>query len=200
VNSLNGNKETLAVVLNITLAAVIVFLSLLLFANSMTKNLGHDEHMYCTAGYLTARGELIYRDFSYVAQLPWHPLVLAAVYKFTGTTHYLLFGRLLSVVCEIGILICIAGICKSVLRRFSVWSAVFALAGVIIYAMNPFVIYASGYAWNHSMVILCVLGSLWLFLSMDFAMLNFRHEIEVIFSFGVFHLSTKHLYLLTNRP
>ena len=174
MNSLNGNKDTLALVLNITLAVVIVSLSFLLFANSMTKDLGHDEHMYCTAGYLTAGGELIYRDFSYVAQLPYHPLVLALLYKVTGTTHYLLFGRLLSVVCEIGILICIAGICKSVLRRFSVWSAVFALAGVIIYAMNPFVIYASGYAWNHSMVTLCVLGSLWLFLSMDFSMLNFR--------------------------
>ncbi len=54
--------------------------------------------MYCTAGVLLSQGQSIYRDFSYPSQLPYHPLLLAALYKGLGTTHYLLVGRLVSAV------------------------------------------------------------------------------------------------------
>ena len=175
MNQLNS-KNTQGVVtalLNAAPVVVIAVLSFFLFAGAVTKELGHDEHMYCTAGYLTAQGKVIYRDFSYVAQLPYHPLILAALYKITGTNHYLLVGRGFSVVCEVGILVCIAGICRSVLRRFPFWAAGFAIAGTVIYAMNPFVIYSCGYAWNHSAVILCVLICLWLFADPDFSRMNF---------------------------
>ena len=127
MNSLNGKKEKLSKIIYIFLLVVIVGLSFLIFANSMTKDLGHDEHMYCTAGYLIARGELIYRDFSYVAQMPLHPLLLGLLYKIIGTDYYLLTGRLLSVVFEVGILICIIGICKHILKQFPVYSVVFAI-------------------------------------------------------------------------
>ncbi len=169
----NGNKNHTVVLLNATLIIVITLLSVSFLANALTKELGRDEHEYCTGGYLTARGEVIYRDFSYVAQLPYHPLILAALYKITGTSYYLLAGRLFSVACEVGIIICIAGFCRDVLKRFGKWAAGFSIGAVIIYAMNPIVIYACGYAWNHSAVILCVLVCLWLFAKMDFEKTNF---------------------------
>jgi len=42
------------------------------------------------------------------------------------------------------------------------------LAGAILYVFNPLVDYANGYAWNHDVVILCVMLSFWLFISNDF--------------------------------
>jgi hypothetical protein len=41
------------------------------------------------------------------------------------------------------------------------------LAAVVLYLFNPLVDYANGYAWNHDVVILCVVASLWLFISVD---------------------------------
>ncbi|MFA5422458.1 MAG: hypothetical protein WC374_01190 [Phycisphaerae bacterium] len=169
----NGKKNDTAVLLNAAIICVIVLLGIFFFANAMTKELGHDEHMYCTAGFLTAQGKLIYRDFSYVAQLPYHPLVLAAIYKTSGKSYYLLAGRVFSVACEIGILICIAGISRSVLKEYPKTAAGFAIAAMLLYSMNPFVIYASGFAWNHSMVILCVLICLWLYTNFDIEKTSF---------------------------
>ena len=56
---------------------VVAVLGLALLANAMLKKVGRDEHMYCSGGVLLARGEMIYRDFSYVAQMPYHPLLQA---------------------------------------------------------------------------------------------------------------------------
>ena len=77
---------------------VLAALSLVILGNSMTKPVGRDEHMYCTAGVLMAQGRAIYRDFSYPTQLPYHPLLYAVVFKGLDTTHYLLVGRLVSAV------------------------------------------------------------------------------------------------------
>lgn len=153
---------------------MIALLGIFFFANAVTKELEHDEHMYCTAGSLTAQGKIIYKDFSYVAQLPYHPLILAGIYKISGTSHLLLAGRLFSVACEIGILICIAGISRSVLQEFPKTAAGFAIAAMFLYSMNPFVIYASGFAWNHSMIILCVLIAIWLYTKFDLEKMCFR--------------------------
>ncbi len=168
--------------LNLLLAAVVVFLSVSLLGNSMTKELGRDEHVYCTAGYLTVQGKLIYRDFSYITHPPYYPLLLALLYKVTGTSYYLLFGRVFSVVCEVGVLICIFAVIRSILKSYPKFAAVFSICGLLIYAMNPFVIYACGYAWNHSAVVLCVLFCLLLFANMDPEKMNFRR----LFTIGAF--------------
>ena len=75
-------------VINAVAVLVVAIISLAILANSMTKPLGHDEQMYCTSGVLLAQGEMIYRDFSYVAQMPCHPFVYAALFKVLDTTHY----------------------------------------------------------------------------------------------------------------
>jgi len=41
------------------------------------------------------------------------------------------------------------------------------LAAAVLYLFNPLVDYANGHAWNHDIVILCVVLSFWLFISID---------------------------------
>jgi hypothetical protein len=139
-----------------------------ILANSMTKELARDEQMYCTAGVLLGEGRLIYRDFSYPSQLPYHPLLLATLYRGLGTTHYLLVGRLVSAISDVLVLILILLIYRSVFRDRRVEGLLLGLAAAALYVFNPFVDYAAGYAWNHDVVILCVVSALWLLLTTDF--------------------------------
>lgn len=146
----------------------LVVLGAALLANSMTKDLGRDEQMYCTAGVLLGQGQMIYRDFSYPSQLPYHPLLLAALYRSLGTTHYLLIGRLVSVACDVLVVIFILLIYRSIFGRHRRDRLLFGLAAAVLYVFNPVVDYAAGYAWNHDVVILCLVASLWLFVTTDF--------------------------------
>lgn len=158
--SLSGVVRPLALVTIAALAAA-------LFANSMTKDIARDEQMYCTAGALLAQGQAIYRDFSYPSQLPYHPLLLATLYRALGTTHYLLVGRLVSVICDILVVVFILLIYRAIFGPHRHEGLLFGLAAVALYVFNPFVDYAAGYAWNHDVVILCVVISLWLFVTTD---------------------------------
>ena len=153
---------------NILVVLILIALSLAILANSMTKPLGRDEQMYCTAGSLLAQGKMIYRDFSYPAQMPYHPLLYAALFKTLNTTHYLLAGRILSVVCDILVVVCIVGIYRRIFKSFAVSGILLGLAAAVLYVFNPLVDYANGYAWNHDVVVLFVVLSFWLFVSTDF--------------------------------
>jgi hypothetical protein len=134
----------------------------------MTKDVARDEQMYCTAGVLLAQGQMIYRDFSYPSQLPYHPLLLASLYRALGTTRFLLVGRLVSVLCDILVVVGIMAIYRSVFRAHRVQGLLFGVAAVALYLFNPLVDYALGYAWNHDVVILCVVVSIWLLITTDF--------------------------------
>jgi len=153
---------------NILVVLILIVLSLAILANSMTKPLGRDEQMYCTGGALLAEGKMIYRDFSYAAQLPYHPLLCAALFRTFNTTHYLLVGRILSSFCDIFVLVCIVGIYRYIFKSFAITGMLLGLAAAVLYVFNPVVDYANGYAWNHDVVILCVVLSFWLFVSTDF--------------------------------
>ncbi|MHC4757294.1 MAG: hypothetical protein ACYTE8_01425 [Planctomycetota bacterium] len=144
------------------------FLSLVIVADSMTKSIGHDEHMYCTAAALMSKGEVIYRDFSYVAQLPYHPTICAAIYKLFNTTRFLLAARIFSSACDILVVLLIAYIFCGVLKHLRVASKLLGLAAAVLYIFNPAVDYANGFAWNHDMVALCVLASFTIFITTDF--------------------------------
>jgi len=155
-------------IINIAVILILAVFSLAIFANSMTKLLGHDEQMYCIAGVMLAQGKMIYRDFSYVAQMPYHPLLCAALFRILNTTHYLLVVRMLSVLCDILIVVSIVGIYRRIFDTFPISGVLFGLAAVVLYLFNPFVDYANGFAWNHDVVILFVLLSFLLFISTDF--------------------------------
>ena len=145
---------------------ILVVLSLAILANSMTKPLGRDEQMYCTGGVLMAQGKMIYRDFSYAAQMPYHPLLYAALFKILRTTHYLLVGRILSCLCDILVMVCLVGIYRRIFDSYPISGMLLGIAAIVLYVFNPLVDYANGYAWNHDVVILCVVLSFWLFVSM----------------------------------
>jgi len=147
---------------------ILVGLAVVMLANSMTKPLGRDEQMYCTGGALMAKGKMIYRDFSYAAQMPYHPLVYAALYRALNTTRYLLVGRIVSAICDVGVIVCIAGIYRRIFGGFRVAGALLGAAACVLYVFNPIVDYANGYAWNHDVVMFCVMLCLWLFVGMDF--------------------------------
>ena len=147
---------------------VLVVLGTALLANSMTKEVGRDEQMYCTAGVLLGQGQTIYRDFSYPSQLPYHPLLLAALYRGLGTTHYLLVGRLASVVCDVLVMVFVLLLYRCIFGSHRRDGLLFGLAAATLHVFNPLVDYAAGYAWNHDVVILCVIASLWLFVTTAF--------------------------------
>ncbi|MDO8303566.1 MAG: hypothetical protein Q7T18_10020 [Sedimentisphaerales bacterium] len=145
--------------ITVIICFILVFLAL--FASGMFKPLGHDEHMYCTAGALMAQGKMIYRDFSYVTHPPYHAVFLSVVYKLLHTTHYLLVGRLLSIICDCLIALFIFLI---FLRTLGNAAGIFpGFAAVAMHLCNPFVMYAGGFAWHHSLILLCVIASFWLY-------------------------------------
>jgi hypothetical protein len=151
----------------ITAAACLIIIALSVFASGLLKPLGHDENMYCTAGVLMAQGELIYRDFSYVTHPPAYPLLLATVYRIFDITRYLLVARVVSIVCDWLIAVIIFFV---YLRAFNIApkeGVYLGLGAVFLYTFNPFVNYAGGFAWNHSIVMLCVAASFWLYITMD---------------------------------
>jgi 4-amino-4-deoxy-L-arabinose transferase-like glycosyltransferase len=154
--------------IRIIVALILVVLSLAVLANSMTKPVGRDEQMYCTGAVCLAQAKMIYRDFAYAAQMPYHPLLCAALFRLFDTTYYLLVVRLLSCVCDILVMVCIVGIYRHVFKPSAMAGVLFGLAAAVLYVFNPLVDYANGYAWNHDVVILCVMLSFWLFVSTDF--------------------------------
>ncbi len=157
-----------AKITNILVVLILIVLSLAILANSMAKPIGRDEQMYCTGGALLAQGKMIYRDFSYAAQMPYHPLLCAALFRMFNTNHYLLVGRILSSFCDILVLVSIVGIYCNIFKSFAITGMLLGLAAAILYVFNPVVDYANGYAWNHDVVMLCVVLSFWLFVSTDF--------------------------------
>jgi hypothetical protein len=166
---------------NILVVLILFALSLVILSNSMSKPVGRDEQMYCTGGALLAQGKMIYKDFSYAAQLPYHPLLCAALFRTFGTTYYLLVGRIISAFCDILILVSIVGIYRYIFKSFTNSGTLLGLAAAVLYLFNPLVDYANGYAWNHDIVILCVVLSFWLFISIDF---NHKSKYWRIFAIG----------------
>lgn len=159
---------------------VIVALLLVIFANSMTKPLGRDEQMYCTAGVLLAQGKMIYRDFSYPSQMPYHPLLCAALFRILNITHFLLVGRILSCLCDILVAVCIVGIYWRIFCSFPISAMLLGTSAAVLYVFNPFIDYTNGFAWNNDVVILCVVLSFWLFISIDFKKKSKYWRIAVI--------------------
>lgn len=147
---------------------VLILLSLFIFSNSMGKKAENAEHASCAAGVLLTKGKMIYRDFACVAQMPYHPFLCAAVYKVLNTTYYLFSARLLTVLCDILIVISIIGIFRYIFSEFPVAGWLLGMAMAIMCVFNGHFSKVSGFAMNQDFMILCVLVSFWLFISADF--------------------------------
>jgi 4-amino-4-deoxy-L-arabinose transferase-like glycosyltransferase len=174
------NKKMSPTFINIIVVIVLIILSLAVIANTVSKPVARDEQMYMTGAVLLAQGKMIYRDFSYAAQMPYHPLLCAALFKVFGTTYYLLVGRAVSCVCDILVMLSIVGIFRHVFRSFTTSGMILGLCAAVLYIFNPLVDYANGYAWNHDIVIFCVVLSFWLFISTDFEQKSKYWRVAVI--------------------
>lgn len=161
------NKNLSDKLVYIVAIMILTALSLVILGNSMTKPVSRDEHMYCTGGVLMAQGKEIYKDFSYPTQLPYHPLLYALLFKGLNTTHYLLVGRLVSVIADILAMLCIVAVYHMVFGNFTVWGISLSLCAAVIYVFNPAVKYSNGHAWNNDVVICSVIISLLLFGQID---------------------------------
>lgn len=154
-------------IINLISAFFLAFALLIIFSNAMAKPLSRDEHTNCSAAVLLSQGQTIYKDFSYVAQLPYHPLLLSAIYKITGTTHYLLTARIVSCLADFLTVIFIILIYRRIFSNYVFSGLFFGLAAATLFLFNPLVNYITGLAWNHNIVICCVAISFWLYLTLD---------------------------------
>jgi len=162
-------SKRLEIMLYIFSALLLFVLCMCVFANSMVKESDRDEQMYCTAGVMMAQGKTIYKDFPYIAQMPYHPLFYAGLFKLTPTTQYLLTARISSAFFDIIVVIAIIAIYRRILGKVGLAGILLGLAAAVVYVFNPIVDYANGYAWNNDAVVMCVVVALWLFISADFS-------------------------------
>ena len=165
---MNSDNKNLLRLVKALACLLLVVLSLVIFMSSMANPVVGAEHASCAAGVLLTQGKMIYRDFACVAQMPYHPFLCAAIFKVLNTTHYLLAGRILTVVCDILVVISIIGIFQRVFASFPVTGWLLGMGMAILYVFNIHVDRVIGFALNHDFVILCILVSFWLFVSIDF--------------------------------
>lgn len=103
----------------------------------------HNESMYVAAGYLVRNGLSLYRDFAYL-QMPHLPLLYAALFKVTGTSHYLLTARLVSFTFLLVSALVLYRACAAAAR-----DRVTAAAATLMFLLNPFVLWGAREASNY---------------------------------------------------
>ncbi len=165
---MNSDGKTLLRLVKALACLLLVVLSLVIFMSSMAKPVVGAEHASCAAGVLLMQGKMIYRDFACVAQMPYHPFLCAAIFKVFNTTHYLFAGRMLTVVCDILIVISIIIIFYRVFASFPVAGLLLGMAMAVLFVFNYHVVRVNGFALNQDFMVLCILVSFWLFVSVDF--------------------------------
>jgi len=146
---------------------VLVVLSFVIFAGSMNKPLADAEQASCAAGVLLTKGKMIYKDFAHAAQMPYHPFFCAAIFKVFNTTHYLLGARMLTVACDILVVVCIMGIFTRVFSSFPVTGRLLGMGMAVLYVFNWYADTFNGLALGRDFVIVCIAMSFWLFISID---------------------------------
>ena len=162
------DNQTILRIVKALACLVLIVLSLVIFMRSMAQRVVDAEHVSCAAGVLLTKGKMIYRDFACVAQMPYHPFLCAAIFKALNTTHYLFAGRLLTVVCDILVIISIIGIFQRVFASFPITGWLLGIAMAVLCVFNYHVDEVNGFALNQDFMILSILVSFWLFISTDF--------------------------------
>jgi hypothetical protein len=160
------NRTLLRIVKALTFL-VLIILSLVIFASSMSKSDVDTEHVTCTAGALLTKGKMIYRDFACVSQMPYHPFLYAAIFKVLNTSYYLLVGRIFTVVCDILIVISIIGIFGRVFAPFPITGRLLGMAMAVVCVFNCHFDKTNGFALDHDFAILCILVSFWLLVTIE---------------------------------
>lgn len=161
------DSQNLLRIIKISALVLVIILSFVIFACSMDKPPSDGEQASCAAGVLLTKGKMIYRDFAHTTQMPYHPFFCAAIFKIFNTTHYLLAARILTVVCDILIVVCIMGIFTRVFASFPISGWLLGMAMAVLYVFNWYADTFNGLALGRDFVMLCIAGSFWLFISID---------------------------------
>jgi len=161
------DNQTILRIVKTLSCLVLIVLSLVIFASSMVKPVADAEQASCAAGVLLTKGKMIYKDFAHTTQMPYHPFFCAAIFKMFNTTHYLLAARILTVICDILVVVCIMGIFKRVFSSFPVTGRLLGMTMAVLYVFNGYADKFNGLALGRDFVILCVAMSFWLFISID---------------------------------
>jgi hypothetical protein len=164
---LKQDSRNLLRIVKISVLLVLILLSSVIFICSMDKPPSDGEQASCAAGVLLTKGQMIYKDFAHATQMPYYPFFCAAIFKIFNTAHYLLAARMLTVVCDILIVVCIMGIFARVFRSFPVTGLLLGMAMAVLYVFNWYADTFNGLALGRDFVMLCVAGSFWLFISID---------------------------------
>jgi hypothetical protein len=111
-------------------------------ARTMTAQASlRDENMYVTAGVLAGQGSL-YSDFAYL-QMPHAPLAYRALFALTGTSHYLLAARALSVA-----LLLLAALLVYLISRRLTGALDVSLLLTLLFVLNANIAETMSYAWG----------------------------------------------------
>ena len=74
--------------------ALLILLEARTFLLIMDSRVNINEHVFLASSFLYLRFSL-YKDFAF-HQMPYIPLLYGTIFKITGTTHYLLTGRIMA--------------------------------------------------------------------------------------------------------
>jgi hypothetical protein len=148
-------------------AIVMAILTIFLFGSAM-RGFDHDENIYCAAGALIASGKVMYKDFAYL-QMPLLPVLYASIFTFFKTTNYLFVGRVFSVTCSAITMFLVLLVFLHAFRQERIYGIIMGTSAAVLYASNPVIQLAGGFAWNHSLPILCMALSCLIVASSDFS-------------------------------
>ncbi len=127
-------------------AAVVVGM----FCHTMNYLINHNENMYITAGVLLQEQRL-YHDFAFL-QMPYLPMLYSALFSLSGTSYYLLTGRLTTFVFGI-VAVGIVGVIGYRLSRRWLITAIVTL----LFATNDMIVLVLAESSNYIMPLTCSL-------------------------------------------
>jgi hypothetical protein len=129
-----------------------------MFSLIMNNPLSHDEHMYISAGVLIQNNAL-YKDFAYL-QMPYLPVFYGIVYKLTGTSYYLLWGRMFTFIFMV-----LSGLLIFLIAHKITNSLFVSTASVVLLVCNELIVNLMPFSWNHVVPITFSLLAFYLFIS-----------------------------------
>jgi 4-amino-4-deoxy-L-arabinose transferase-like glycosyltransferase len=149
-----SKKYPLTTITLFSIRAILLVIALfLLFAQSMTKPLDHDEHQFVASGKVFADHLFLpYRDYPYF-HMPYLALIYAGL--FTLSDHLLFAARLLSVACAWVTVLAVFFIALRVLKGR--WRGLIAAGSLTLLVFNPAFAHTVGRAWNHEIGVLAAL-------------------------------------------
>lgn len=164
VSRKRGHRNALVAIEILLISSLFLFTLALNLSRAVRAEYNHDEDQFiASARLLLDEGLLPYRDYPYF-HTPYLVFVYALLFAFTDN-YGLLTARIFSAVCATASVMLVFGMVLYFFRNHSlIYRYLAGISILFFYLLNPLLAAAAGFSWNHNFSILCMLGSLWLFL------------------------------------